>query len=186
LYKRLHHERLVHILQCAYSGELAAGYAYRGHWKSVKNRAERAKIQQIENEEWVHRERVGEMLAELGAAPAAIREARMWVIGRVIGAACHVTGWFFPMYFAGRLESSNVEEYESAAYHAAKLGLAEFESDLRVMARVEKEHEMFFLGVVSGHRLLPLARAVFKWGEPAPPAASEAEPAVPSHKPQLF
>ena len=30
-------EKLIQILQGAYSGELAAGYAYRGHWKSVKS-----------------------------------------------------------------------------------------------------------------------------------------------------
>ena len=27
---------LIRILQNAYSGEIAAAYAYRGHWKSVK------------------------------------------------------------------------------------------------------------------------------------------------------
>ena len=36
------------------------------------------------------------------------------------------------------------------------------------MARVEKEHELFFLSVVTGHRLLPLMCSLFKWGLPAP------------------
>src|SRR5215212_656980 len=147
-------DRLVHILQAAYSGELAAAYAYRGHWKSVSSPAEREKIRQIEIEEWVHREKVGAMLASLKAAPAKTREARMCVIGRAIGLACHFTGWFLPMYFAGRLESSNVEEYKSAAFHARRMGLVEFESDLHYMAGVEKEHEVFFLEMVAGHRLL--------------------------------
>jgi hypothetical protein len=35
----------------AYSGELAAGLAYRGHWRSVRDAAERERIQTIEAEE---------------------------------------------------------------------------------------------------------------------------------------
>jgi hypothetical protein len=159
--------RLIQILQGAFSGELAAGFAYRGHWKSVKNETERAAIRKIEMEEWVHRKRVGEMLASLSARPQRLREAKMWLIGGTIGAVCHVIGWFFPMYFAGRLESGNVIEYETAASHAAALGLPDFEADLLLMAGVEKEHELFFLSVVTGHRLLPLASSFFDWGKPA-------------------
>jgi len=158
-------QQLVHILQAAYSGELAAAYAYRGHWKSLSSPLERERIQQIENEEWVHREKVGLMLARLGAAPVKTREVRMLVIGRAIGLSCHFIGWFLPMYFAGRIENSNVKEYESAAFHACKLGLIEFESELRIMASVEKEHEIFFMQMVAGHRLLPLMRTIFKWGQ---------------------
>jgi len=169
---------LIRILQGAYSGELAAGFAYRGHWKSVKNTDERAAIQKIENEEWVHRKRVGQMLAELGSAPLRHREAKLWMIGRSIGISCHLIGWFLPMYFAGRLESGNVIEYEDAAAHAAALGLETYEADLRVMATVEKEHELYFLGVIRGHRMLPLMHSIFNWGlnnqtaEPAPETGS--------------
>jgi hypothetical protein len=177
-----HRRHLIHILQGAYSGELAAGFAYRGHWKSVKNTNERAAIQKIEQEEWVHRERVGEMLASLGGAPREFREAKLWVIGRTIGLACHLIGWFLPMYFAGRLESGNVIEYQVAASHAGALGLKEFEADLLVMAQVEKEHELFFLNVITGHRLLPVVSGLFGWGaieqpprEPVSEAASEAD-----------
>jgi demethoxyubiquinone hydroxylase (CLK1/Coq7/Cat5 family) len=158
-------QELVRILQGAYSGELAAGLAYRGHWKSVKRADERAAIQKIEREEAVHRQRVGEILASLCARPLKFREAKMWMIGRTIGLSCHALGRFLPMYFAGRLESGNVVEYEDAASHARALGLTACEADLLVMARVEKEHEMFFLSTVTGHRLLPLVRAIFKWGE---------------------
>jgi hypothetical protein len=160
-----HRQQLIHILQGAYSGELAAGFAYRGHWKSVKNPAERAAIQKIEQEEWVHRTRVGEMLSSLGGAPRKLREAKLWLIGRMIGLACHLIGWFLPMYFAGRLESGNVIEYEVAASHAGALGLTEFEADLRVMAKVEKEHELFFLRVISDHRWLPFISSLFGWGK---------------------
>jgi len=45
-------QNLIRILQNAYSGELAAAYAYRGHWRSLKkSAAEREKIKQIEAEE---------------------------------------------------------------------------------------------------------------------------------------
>jgi len=160
-----HRRHLVQILQSACSGELAAGFAYRGHWKSLKNVDERAAIQKIENEEWVHRNRVGEMLTIIDASPLKYREAKFWLIGKTIGLACHVIGWFLPMYFAGRLESGNVVEYETAAFHAASLGLKEFEADLLVMAEVEKEHELFFLNAVASHRLLPLVSSFFGWGQ---------------------
>ena len=172
-----HRRHLIRILQSAYSGELAAGFAYRGHWKSLKNAGERAAVQKIEQEEWVHRERVGEMLESLSASPLKYREAKFWLIGRTIGLSCHVIGWFLPMYFAGRLESGNVVEYETAAFHAAALGLKEFEADLLVMARVEKEHELFFLNVITGHRLLPIVSGMFGWGaieEPPAETVSEA------------
>jgi rubrerythrin len=174
------HQRLVHILQAAYSGELAAAHAYRGHWKSLRNPVEREKIQQIENEEWVHREKVGGMLASLGARRVKTRELRMLVTGRMIGLSCHLIGWFLPMYFAGRIENSNVREYESAAFHASKLGLIEFESELRVMANVEREHEIFFMKMVTGHRLLPLMQAVFKWGQASQEEINKAKAAASS------
>ena len=159
-------QELIEILQNAYSGELAAALAYRGHWKSVANKVERDSIQKIEQDEWNHRRRVGEMLASLGAKPRRIREVKTWLIGRTIGLACHVLGRFLPMYFAGRLESGNVIEYEVAASQASALGLLEFRDDLLVMAQVEKEHELFFLTVVADHRLLPLMASLFKWGTP--------------------
>jgi hypothetical protein len=162
-----HREHLIRILRSAYSGELAAGLAYRGHWKSLKRVDERASVQKIENEEWVHRRRVGEMLAFLEAPPLKRREARFWLVGRTIGLACHLIGWFLPMYFAGRLESGNVVEYETAAAHASQLGLNEFQADLLVMAGVEKEHELFFLAAVRSHRLLPLVSSFFGWGAAA-------------------
>ena len=38
-------QNLIRILQNAYSGELAAAYAYRGHWRSLKKSSdEREKI----------------------------------------------------------------------------------------------------------------------------------------------
>lgn len=157
-------QQLIRLLQAAYSGEMAAAYAYRGHWKSLKSSAEKVCVRRIEMEEWVHREKVGRILNDLQAGPLRLREIRMLATGRTIGMLCHLTGWFLPMYFAGRLESRNVCEYEAAAVHARHLGLTEFEAELRMMAMVEKEHELFFMNTIASHRLLPLMRKIFRWG----------------------
>ncbi len=159
-----HKNALIHTLHMAYSGEKAASYAYNAHWRSVKNIEQRQRIQQIENEEWAHREIVGKMLAHLGAKPQIWRELMMAIIGRTVGFACYLIGWFLPMYFAGRLESANIKEYEVAAYHAGQLGLSQFAAELLRLSAVEKEHEAFFWGMVINHPFLPIARAIFKWG----------------------
>lgn len=65
---------LIRILQNAYSGEVAAAYAYRGHWKSLKEGPDRERIKRIEEEEWDHRRRVGDWLETLGSAPRPARE----------------------------------------------------------------------------------------------------------------
>ena len=155
--------KLIDILQLAYSGELAAAYAYRGHWHSVSDEDERARIEQIENEEWHHRRLVGEMLEMLGAQPNQRRERRALVIGRTLGFFCHLTGWLAPMYGAGRLESHNIREYETAARYARDCGREEFVDCLLTMAEVEWEHEKYFRSRVLIHLLgkhLPI------WSEP--------------------
>jgi len=157
-------QNLIRILQNAYSGELAAAYAYRGHWRSLKKSSdEREKIKQIEAEEWTHRREVGKWLEVLEAKPRKIKEAILWTIGRSLGAACHISGWFFPMYFAGRLESGNVKEYEDAAAFAKELEMPQCFDELMEMARVEQVHEDFFRAVVAKHRLLPITRRFFRW-----------------------
>ncbi len=156
-------KNLIRILQNAYSGEIAAAYAYRGHWKSLRDSPEKEKIKQIEAEEWDHRRRVGEWLEKLGGRPRGGREKIFWTIGRTLGVTCHLSGWFMPMYFAGRLESQNSVEYEDAAAFAKKLQMQDCVDDLLDMARVEVEHEVFFREMVTGHRLLPVMRKVFGW-----------------------
>ena len=154
---------LIRILQSAYSGEVAAAYAYRGHWNSLKDCPEKEKIRQIEAEEWDHRKRVGEWLKKLGAGPNPRREKIFWTIGKFLGHSCFISGWFFPMYFAGKLESQNSVEYEDAAIFAKELEMYECVKDLLDMARVEVEHEEFFSSVVAGHRLLPMMKRIFGW-----------------------
>jgi hypothetical protein len=174
--------RLIDLLQLAYSGEKAAALAYRGHARSVRtgeaflpwlrtsqrrSRSDRLRcrsaIEKIERDEWIHREKVGRLLQRLGSGPRRIREIRSGLVGHVLGALCRVSGWFLPMYFAGRLETRNVAEYERAAGWARELGLTEFLPDLAEMAAVEVEHEKFF-------EIL---------GRPAPEQAASSEARVP-------
>jgi demethoxyubiquinone hydroxylase (CLK1/Coq7/Cat5 family) len=150
---------LLRLLQLAHAGERAAAFAYAGHWRSVRQPADRERIRQIEAEEWDHRRRVHRMLVDLGGRPARLREARMVVVGRVVSALCFVSGRFVPMYGAGRIERRNVHEYVDAAALARAAGHPELVRDLLHMAEVEWDHESYFRGQVTGHpllRLLPL------------------------------
>lgn len=157
--------KLIRQLQGACAGELAAGYAYRGHGRSLSDPAERARIRQIEAEEWHHRELVQGLLRDLGASSNPLREAIFWIIGHAIGLYCHIGGWFTPMYGAGRLERTNIVEYEDAAVYAAACGHPEMVDCLLTMAEVEWEHERYFRERIAGHwmlRIFPL------WDAPPP------------------
>ncbi len=157
-------QKLIAILQLAYSGELAAAYAYRGHWHSVRRQDEREAIRAVEEDEWRHRRFVGEMLSQLGSAPKKYREVRAAIIGRTLAVLCHVMGWLAPMYGAGKLESRNVREYETAARYARDCGQLDFVECLLEMAEVEWDHEHYFRSRVLKHRL---GRRLRLW--PAPP-----------------
>jgi rubrerythrin len=158
-------QNLIALLQLAYSGELAAAYAYRGHWESVSDLAQKTAIQKIENDEWRHRELVGEMLVGLDSGPNQTREQRADKIGRVLGFLCHVMGWLAPMHGAGRLESRNIREYETAARFARGCGRRDLVDCLLEMAEVEWDHEHYFRNRVQEHfigRHLPI------WIQPPP------------------
>jgi Ubiquinone biosynthesis protein COQ7 len=158
-------EALAAILRLAYSGELAAALAYRGHWKSVRDPDERARIRQIEEEEWHHRNLVGGLLAQLGADPSPAGERRARAVGRMLGLLCQLVGWLAPMYGAGRLERRNIVEYETAARLAVGAGRPEFVDCLLTMAEVEWDHEQYFRSRVLTHRLAAL---VPMWPAPSP------------------
>ncbi len=157
--------KLIQTLKNAYSGELGAIQAYKGHRKSVSDPAEKEMIHRIEIEEIIHRERVGEILYLLGEGPAIHQEKAMGMVGKVLGFLCSFSGWFAPMYGAGLLESRNIREYEEAAEYALAAGHIEFLDDLLIMAEVEWEHEKFFREKCRTHFLY---RWFPKW--PVPPA----------------
>ena len=158
-------QKLVALLKLAYSAELAAAHAYNGHWRSVADAGERSRIAEIEQEELHHRKLVGEMLWGLGATPSRSREIRATITGRTLSLLCHVSGWLLPMYGAGRLESNNVREYETAARLARECGREDLIDCLLTMAEVEWEHETYFRSRVLTH---PLGRRLTLW--PQPPA----------------
>ncbi|MFN8009816.1 MAG: ferritin-like domain-containing protein [Holophagaceae bacterium] len=160
------HEQLTAILRRAYSGEMTAALAYRGHWLSLRDDQEIAEIQRIEAEEWFHRRRLKAMLADLGGKPDLLLEVRMAILGTVILIGCNMVGWFIPMYFAGRLESQNDREYEEAASLAEALGLEALRAELKAFAQLERDHEAYFLRKVAGHPALPFWKRWFHWGPP--------------------
>jgi rubrerythrin len=171
---------LVALLQLAFSGELAAAHAYHGHARAVADPEERRHIETIEREELHHRALVGDMLRALGAGPSPARERRAACLGRVLGALCHVTGWLAPMYGAGRLESRNIREYESAARLAHAARFPQWVDCLLTMAEVEWEHEHYFRGRVLAHRF---AARIPLWPEPPPKATIRADAARELHAP---
>jgi hypothetical protein len=165
-------QALVRILRHAYSGEMAAAYAYRGHWRSCRSAEERQRIREIEDEEWHHRRLVGGMLADLASGPSVVRELRATLVGRGLGLLCHLSPWFVPMYGAGRLERGNVGEYQTAARHAHEGGHEAFVECLLAMAEVEWEHEAYFRAKVTGHTW---SRLVGVWPALPPKAVIRAD-----------
>ncbi|MFI5198530.1 MAG: hypothetical protein ACHQJD_07920 [Thermoanaerobaculia bacterium] len=55
---------------------------------------EKARIRQIEDEKWVHRRQVGEMLAALGSGPDKHRQRKLLPIGKTIALLCRIGGWY--------------------------------------------------------------------------------------------
>jgi len=69
------------------------------------------------------------------------------------------------MYGAGRLESHNIREYETAARYARACGCEQFADCLLTMAEVEWEHETYFRSRVMAHSV---GRRLFLWPPPPP------------------
>src|SRR5207237_9671339 len=104
---------------------------------------------------WRHRKLVGEMLAGLGAEPSQRREVRATIIGRTLGLLCHMTGWLASMYGAGKLESRNIKEYETAARYARDCECLNLLDFLLEIAEVEWDHELYFRSRVLSNPLGP-------------------------------
>lgn len=180
-----HEQALIQILQAAHAGELAAAYAYQGHWRSrigARRRSERDEIRRIEAAEWHHRTQVADLLGALGAGPVWWREATMGAIGRFFGALCFLGGRFLPMYAAGRLEAMNVGQYVDAAAHARASGHEAFGAQLDAMVDEEARHEAWFSDQCRGHWMLAAVSALGRWS-PADPA-TPADPTAALDAPQ--
>ncbi len=151
-------KQLIHLLQMAHSGEKAAANAYYGHYKSlfIKSSKERDEVKRIYKDELHHRQRLKEILAELGAKPKLRFEIMFFTIGFIIGFLCLFGGWFIPMYGAGKLESTNIAEYEVAARLAHLAGLDKYIPELLVFAEIEWDHELYFRNKAESHFLYKL------------------------------
>ncbi len=158
--------RLIRLLRASHAGERAAALAYGGHARSRAHHPEEHDgISRIGAEEVAHRQRVGEMLRELGSGPARLHEALFATIGHILSFACHVSGWYAAMYGAGWIERRNIQEYVDAARFAASSRRPDLAAELLEMARVEWDHEQYFRGKVATHWLRHLLRP---WSAPAP------------------
>ena len=161
---KLNHPPLVELLQRAYSAERAASFAYIGHAGSLKDPAAKAAVKQIEDDEWAHRRHVLAIMQRYDIPVSRSFEIRYYLIGKIIAGSCYVIGWFMPYFFAGKLESGNVCEYFVMMHYFHSLGIKDHDQILYEMGMKEKEHEVYFLEVIKGSRLLPIFEKVFSWG----------------------
>ncbi|HNL84645.1 MAG TPA: hypothetical protein PKO18_05355 [Chitinophagales bacterium] len=155
---------LENLLQLAYSAERAAAFAYQGHAASVSNQDEKIKIKEIEEDEWIHREEVLKIMDEYGIKISKWYEIKYFLIGKCISWSCYVMGWFMPMYFAGRLESGNVNEYYRMKELFNSVSITKYDEILVEMGIKEKEHEIYFLNKIKQHKWLPCFEKIFNWG----------------------
>ena len=161
----LDHPDLMSSLQLAYSAERAAAIAYVGHARSLRNESEREHVRSIERDEWDHRRHILAIMEEYRIPVSHWLEIKHFVIGKLIGAACHVIGRFMPYFFAGKLESGNVCQYFVMIQHFRSLGISKHDELLWEMGMKEKDHEVYFLQMVSNERWLPWFERVFHWGK---------------------
>lgn len=161
---KITNKELIDLLQKAYSAEKAAAFAYQGHAGSVRNQEEKVAIEQIEIDEWNHRQDVLKIMQKYDIPISKLYEFRFHIIGKIISASCYVIGWFMPFYFAGSLESGNVCEYFHMKHYFNELGITEQDNILYEMGIKEKEHEVYFLEQIKNHKLLPFFEKLFQWG----------------------
>lgn len=161
---KIDHKELVDLLKRAYSAEKAAAFAYQGHAGSVKDKADKISIKQIEMDEWNHRKEVLEIMNEYNIPVSKYYEFKFHIIGKIISFSCYIIGWFMPFYFAGKLESGNVCEYFRMMQYFHKLGITRHNNILYEMGIKEKEHEVYFLSRIKNKKMLPIFEKVFAWG----------------------
>lgn len=155
---------LINLLQLAYSAERAASFAYQGHSGAVKEKEDKIRIKEIEEDEWIHRADVLKIMREYQVQVSVFYELKYFIIGKIISYSCYLIGWFMPMYFAGRLESGNVNEYFKMKELFNLLNITKHDIILSEMGMKEKEHEIYFLTKIQKHRWLPFFEKIFSWG----------------------
>lgn len=163
--KQLLNPELIDLLQRAYSAEKAAAFAYQGHAGSLRNPADKARIQEIENDEWIHRKEVLELMNHYNIPVSKWYEFKFHIIGKAIHVSCFIIGRFMPFYFAGSLESGNVCEYFRMKQFFNEAGISAHDQILYDMGIKEKEHEVYFLEKIKNDPWLPFFEKLFSWGK---------------------
>lgn len=142
--------RLVKALQAAYAGEMAAYFAYDGHWKSAKDQAEKIGILNIQTDELRHVMTIRKYLKMMGSHPARIRTFIFVCIGKTLSNLCFVTGRRLPAYVAKKIETLGMKGYEEMALLAGDAERSNMALHFQYMAKVEKAHEAYFEEVLYG------------------------------------
>lgn len=141
--------KLIPMLQKAHSGELAAYYAYEGHWRSVSNKREKVKIRRIQRDELHHAQVVAKMLTFLGAKPNLMRDIAFITLGRILSVLCYVTGWLLPMKGALLIEKIGAASYWDTMDVAILEGQPNLALSLMFMASKEEKHKEYFEGLLN-------------------------------------
>jgi rubrerythrin len=136
--------KLVRLLRQAHAVETGAYNAYEGHWRSLKNKEEREKVESIQKEEWFHRQTVGWMLIGLKSEPSEFLETILYLIGKTISLACYVMGYRAAMWGAKIMEVMGKNIYKNLAQVARDEGYPALAVELDFMQKGEEEHEKYF------------------------------------------
>lgn len=135
-------------LQFAHAAELAAYYAYEGHWKSIPDHFSdlhvKIQIKKIALDELRHVFTLAIMLEMVGSKPSKVKDFIGLCVGKTIGLACHIFGWNLPMKIAALMEKIGTASYYDLAEDAAKAGYHDMCMELIDMAINEEEHEKYF------------------------------------------
>lgn len=136
--------KLVRLLKQAHAVETGAYNAYEGHWRSLKKESERNKVQEIQKDEWFHRQSVGWMLIELKSEPSEFLETVMYLVGKTISIACYVMGYRAAMWGAKIMEVMGKNIYKKLAQIARDEGYPAMGVELDLMQKAEESHEEYF------------------------------------------
>jgi demethoxyubiquinone hydroxylase (CLK1/Coq7/Cat5 family) len=134
-------------LKVAYSTEIGAATAYRGHSAATKDPDVAAHIAFIEAEEHRHRARVGEMMDAFDARPFLPLEWVFTVVGTVIGFGCRVWGEWASAFGAAQFEFGGMGDYRRAAKAARSIDREDLAVELDHMEQDEADHRAFFLAL---------------------------------------
>ena len=138
---------LVFHLKVAYSTEIGASTAYRGHASATRRPEVEADIRRILEDELHHRASVGALLEGLGARPWPWLERLFTMVGTVIGAGCHVWGGWASAFGAAQFELGGAGDYRRAAAAARVAGRDDLVASLELYQAQEEAHRTYFLAL---------------------------------------